>query len=251
MTTQLYQKCLYKHSQPQVPCFKQQNSSHVHNNSNMRNTAIKPIKKQLQPFFMMSPSDLPAAPSSECLQERCSRYRHWETYDNKTNFKPKPKYANKTISTASVGVSRPPFKLKSDACAQPCRHLWKQQVNLELIKSTILLSLNQVNSSAFGTLLRDRYQGYTLRYSRVPWICIYPRGENAAVPVRGSWRGVGETALTRPVTSSITWVGGDFMSFTSNLLWMTPSETPKALQASECSELLDPMRASCWISAQH
>ena len=35
------------------------------------------------------------------------------------------------------------------------------------------------------------------------------------------------------------------------LLWMTPSEAPKALQASECSELLDPMRASCWISAQH
>ena len=35
------------------------------------------------------------------------------------------------------------------------------------------------------------------------------------------------------------------------LLWMTPSETPKALQASERSELLDPMRASCWISAQH
>ena len=29
------------------------------------------------------------------------------------------------------------------------------------------------------------------------------------------------------------------------LLWMTPSETPKALQASECSELLNPMRASC------
>ena len=35
------------------------------------------------------------------------------------------------------------------------------------------------------------------------------------------------------------------------LPWMTPSEAPKALQASECSELLDPMRASCWISAQH
>ena len=35
------------------------------------------------------------------------------------------------------------------------------------------------------------------------------------------------------------------------LLWMTPSEAPKALQASECSELLDPMRASNWISAQH
>ena len=35
------------------------------------------------------------------------------------------------------------------------------------------------------------------------------------------------------------------------LLWMTPSEAPKALQASECSELLDLMRASCWITAQH
>ena len=35
------------------------------------------------------------------------------------------------------------------------------------------------------------------------------------------------------------------------LLWMTRSETPKALHASECSELCDPMRASCWISAQH
>ena len=29
---------------------------------------------------------------------------------------------------------------------------------------------------------------------------------------------------------------------------MTPSETPKASQASECSELPGPMRASCWIS---
>ena len=35
------------------------------------------------------------------------------------------------------------------------------------------------------------------------------------------------------------------------LLWMTPSEAPKALQAPECSVLLDPMRASCWILAQH
>ena len=32
---------------------------------------------------------------------------------------------------------------------------------------------------------------------------------------------------------------------------MTPSEAPKELQASECSELLDPTKANCWISAQH
>ena len=32
---------------------------------------------------------------------------------------------------------------------------------------------------------------------------------------------------------------------------MDESEAPKALQASECSELLDRMRASCWIFAQY
>ena len=40
-------------------------------------------------------------------------------------------------------------------------------------------------------------------------------------------------------------------TFKEILLWMTPSEAPRALQASECSELLDPTGASCWISAQH
>ena len=35
------------------------------------------------------------------------------------------------------------------------------------------------------------------------------------------------------------------------LLWMAPSEAPKALHASARSELLGPMRASCWISTQH
>ena len=66
-------------------------------------------QEQPQPFFMMSPSDLPATPSSECLQERCSRYRHWETYDNRTNLK-QLKYADKTVSTALLSrrVS-PPF----------------------------------------------------------------------------------------------------------------------------------------------
>ena len=31
------------------------------------------------------------------------------------------------------------------------------------------------------------------------------------------------------------------------LLWTTPVEPPRALQASECHELLDPTRASCVI----
>ena len=44
-------------------------------------------QRQLQPFFIMSPSDLLATQSSEYLQERCPRHRHWETYENKTNLK--------------------------------------------------------------------------------------------------------------------------------------------------------------------
>ena len=66
-------------------------------------------QEQLQLFFMMSPSDLSATPSSECLQVRCSRHRHWETKnDNKTNFNHLTKqHADKIVSTASIGVSRP------------------------------------------------------------------------------------------------------------------------------------------------
>ena len=45
-------KSLWKHSQHQVPCFKQQNSSHVHNNSNMRNIAIKPIISRTTSTFL-------------------------------------------------------------------------------------------------------------------------------------------------------------------------------------------------------
>jgi len=37
---------------------------------------------------------------------------------------------------------------------------------------------------------------------------------------------------------------------TEILLWTTPKEPPRALQASECRELLDPTRASCLILAQ-
>ena len=33
-------------------------------------------------------------------------------------------------------------------------------------------------------------------------------------------------------------------------MWMTPSEAPQALQASACSKLLNPLRASCGISAR-
>ena len=52
----------------------------------------------------------------------------------KTNLKQLTKqYANKIVSTASIGVSRPPFKLKLGICAQLYRPLsGKQQVNLEL-----------------------------------------------------------------------------------------------------------------------
>ena len=49
---------------------------------------IKSNQTQHQLFFMMSPSDLLATASSECLQERCSRHRHWETHENSEQLQP-------------------------------------------------------------------------------------------------------------------------------------------------------------------
>ena len=64
-----YTKCLRKHSQHQVSCFKQQNSNHAHNNSNMRNTAIKPIKNN---FYF----------SSWCLPQICQQLQVLNAFKN-------------------------------------------------------------------------------------------------------------------------------------------------------------------------
>ena len=63
---------------------------------------------------------------------------------NKTTCRPKTCHS----------VYPPPFKLTLGICAQPYRPFWKQQVNLELTKSTILLLPHQTNSGAFGAHLR-------------------------------------------------------------------------------------------------
>jgi hypothetical protein len=69
---------------------------------------------------------------------------------------------------------------------------------------------------------------------------------------RGSRRMLGRRLALPSISRAFTLVVARKLTTTREiLLWMTPSEAPKALQASECSELLDPMRASCWISAQH
>ena len=181
----------------------------------MKNTAIKSNKNNFN--F-----------SSWCLPQICQQLQVLNAFKNvalaivierhmttkRTSNNKKPICRQNCVYCFNQRVS-PPFKLKLGTGAQPYRPFWKQQVNLELTKSTILLSSHQANSGAFGTLLRYGHQGYTRRYSCVPCIWIYPKGENAAVPVIGSWRAVGETHLIRPVTSSITWQGGDLISFTS------------------------------------
>ena len=54
-------------------------------------------------------------------------------------------------------------------------------------------------------------------------------------------------------TASRYWLAGARKQPASKqiLLWNSPTEAPKALQASECSELLGRMEANCWIFAQH
>ena len=97
----------------------------------------------------------------------------------------------------------------------------------------------------------------------------------AVRPVRGSWRGCYDLGaavcsvwgivvcvvlrfrrvLRRSVLVSWLWLklaAARKQAASREIpIWMSPSEAPKALQASERSELLDPMRARCWISAQH
>ena len=105
-----YTKCLWKHSQHQVPCFKQQNSRHAYNNSDMRNISIKPIKNNFN--F-----------SSWCLPQICQQLQVLNAFKNvalaivierhmttKTNLKQLTKqHADKIVSTASISVSCPPF----------------------------------------------------------------------------------------------------------------------------------------------
>ena len=80
------------------------------------------------------------------------------------------------------------------------------------------------------TICRDQYS--------IPWTTHCPRSDCKCRIIEYHVKHM--LAIARKLTAS-----------QEILLWMTPSEAPKALQASECSELLDPMRASCWISAQH
>ena len=133
---QKYTKCLWEHSQHQVSCFKQQNSNHIHNNSNMRNT-VRPAERQ-------------RAPTTKKV--------------DKINY--------------SLVVTPGEFQ-----CLWHSARAW--------------------TSGVYPTVLS------------CPLNLQHPKGENAAVPAKGSWRAVGETHLTCPVTSSITWQCGDLRSLTS------------------------------------
>ena len=78
-----------------------------------------------------------------------------------------------------------------------------------------------------------------------------PRGKPFAKTDRDLSRLVDKLTSSMRTLRSLLAVARKLTTSWEILLWMTSSEAPKALQASECSELLDSMRASCWISAQH
>ena len=80
-----------------------------------------------------------------------------------------------------------------------------------------------------------------------------PTAPTGGEGLAGRGSAASETGLRGPGSAGFLMLVAALEQTTSReiLLWMTPSEAPKALQASECSELLDPMRASCWIFAQH
>ena len=75
MTTQLYQMFMktLTTSSSMFQATKLKTCTQQLKHEKYRNKANQ---EQFQLFFMMSPSDLSATPSSEYLQERCSRLRH-------------------------------------------------------------------------------------------------------------------------------------------------------------------------------
>ena len=76
---------------------------------------------------------------------------------------------------------------------------------------------------------------------KVGWVAESAR---RLVGRRGGWMGM--RAMGRWDSGwGAGWASGEIM------LWMAPSDAPKALRASECREMLDRMRANSWISAQH
>ena len=100
-------KCLCKHSQPQVPCFNQQNSSHVHNNSNMRNIAIKPIKNNFN--F-----------SSWCLPQICQQLRVLNAFKNVALAIVIERHmTTKRTSNQNQNMQTKPYLLRQSVCLAP------------------------------------------------------------------------------------------------------------------------------------
>ena len=127
----------------------------------------------------MSPSDLLATPSSECLQERCSRHRHWETHENFKYLQPTDNMQTclesirfhsrhnvtfamlsepsvpKQFSSKLCHSAYPPFKLTLDLWTQLCRLIESNEWTSSWQRWPTILSFSQqTNSDAFGTLLR-------------------------------------------------------------------------------------------------
>ena len=115
--------------------FHQHNSRHTHASS--KPCPITSVSNKIQKtWFMMSPSDLAATPSSEWLQERCSRHRHWETKQNERQencilLHLHIQNCSNTHSTPNwISEHCPPFKLRLVSELSNVV-LWNRRVNLE------------------------------------------------------------------------------------------------------------------------
>ena len=144
-------------------------------------------QRQLQPFFIMSPSDLLATQSSECLQERCPRHRHWETYENKTNLKqlttckqcyPASAFTQDTTQTQNWSQN-PPFQDNSaPSCSTRHSPLLNSRLNSELrLHCAQMLTAwhpaeKRVNLEPVKALQREKIPDYSLALARSNSGCL-------------------------------------------------------------------------------
>ena len=109
------------------------NSRHAHKNSNRKipqSSQSKTTSTFLHDVSLRSVSNSKFWMPSRTLLSLSSLRDIWQQNEPQT----KTKICRQNYIYCVSRRLSPPFKLKLDACAQPCRHFLKQQVKLELTK---------------------------------------------------------------------------------------------------------------------
>ena len=165
-------------------------------------------------------------------------------------------YIAEGVRTCQVHTSTGPPRPRSCMRKAAVRHAgWAADAGVHVWPSPITVAILAQGTSWAVAVTQAFWDAVSIplpRVCTVLCVCVCVSAVDAThteAGLTGMHKGAGATPP--PMFLTLLEVARKLTPSKEILLWMTPSEAPKALQASECSELLDPMRASCWIFAQH